>query len=268
MHNQQKDIKIKSDLKSKKIKLRVKVLFFLLFASIIVNISLFTSWPGKIIALATGDATFTEANENTVLTPGMWNGLLNEFIKTSKCDAGEILKKNAASGDSNDNDSWECVGGEYKMLAESSDWTEGARYTINSSGISVETDDTTDNYQTVSPIFYNWPSDKVTEIRFKANNAVHHYCVGGNGILDLSNMSNTSLVKCTQYNYKENSINTRKQINESANWIRLSINDTEKTKCENDFLNNPARGYDGQFSYRRRDAFCVYKYASEIKLRV
>ncbi|MCP4110438.1 MAG: hypothetical protein GY749_33780 [Desulfobacteraceae bacterium] len=143
----------------------------------------------------------------------------------------------------------------YKLLAASSDWTEEALFKITSSGITVETDQAYDA-QHVNPVLFNWPSEDIHEIVFEVTNYGDGYCVGGDGVLDISGSSTRVYARCTDYYYKGETVT--KKTKQEKDWIRLKINGKNMDSCPNQLERTPQNGYPGAYGHPYFNCYCIY----------
>ena len=75
---------------------------------------------------------------------------------------------------------------EWKLVASGSNYTEGARYTMTAAGLITTKLMHPFGNQHVSTTVLNWPNSSVTQLRFLVRNLGDEFCVGGNGVLQLT----------------------------------------------------------------------------------
>ena len=141
--------------------------------------------------------------------------------------------------------------GGYNILAESTDDTVAALFTLTSSGITFDTRHASSN-QNVNPILYKWPSN-VTQIVFVAETK-GPYCAGGQGIFSLTSTTTNAL--CTQYQY--NGITLTKVGQNVGDWIRLRINGVDMIYCKNQLGGTPTGTYYGTYGDSNSGTICIY----------
>ncbi|MBU0536103.1 MAG: hypothetical protein KKE20_04005 [Nanoarchaeota archaeon] len=151
----------------------------------------------------------------------------------------------AVSVDANDNGVIDAAEG-WRMLASGSDLTDEARITLNSQGISYETDSQT-NSQRINAGLFEWPVYQPKEIAFKVRNQNDIFCVGGEGQLQLTSGSATN-AKCTDYWYMGTTVT--KKTEERNNWMRMNLNGESKITCPDVLGRTPTEGYPGTLGYK------------------
>lgn len=154
--------------------------------------------------------------------------------------------------------------GEWKMLAQGSDWTEEALITLQAAGPSFDTDhDYAD--QKVNIGTFNWPqSGVVKEIIFKINNRGDDYCAGGGFTLNLG--SNVESAGCQDWGYQGTILTPWEGFQDDG--IQIAIDGVDMAYCPDQYGRvSSSATYKGTIGHRYWGTQCYYKatvdYASQ-----
>lgn len=146
-------------------------------------------------------------------------------------------------------------GGGWTLLTQGTEWTEESLTTINSSGITPETDAGFSG-QRIDFGNFNWPTSNPHKILLRVKNRGDDFCVGGNGTGNRASSGIGVYAKCTDFRYQGTTL-TKVNV-QPRNWIQMYINGKKMIGCPDMLGRSPNPGYPGKYGHPDFDTFCIY----------